>query len=64
MEVRPGGPQGDGVGYSECNGQAATLSRHRASSLVFYDAPCAALDVAPLTIHPNKPLALLMAIGA
>jgi len=38
---------GDGVGYSDCNGQAATLSRHRASSVVLCDGPCAALDVAP-----------------
>ena len=39
---------GDGVGYSDCDGRAATLSRLRASSFVLCSAPCAALDVAPL----------------
>ncbi len=33
VEVRPGGPQGDGVGYSNYDGRAAPLSRRRASSL-------------------------------
>ena len=45
---------GDGVGYSDCNGQAATLSRHRAGSLVPCDSPCAALDVAPPDEPPER----------
>ncbi len=33
IEARPGGPQGDGVGYSDCDGRAATLSRHLGKSV-------------------------------
>ena len=54
IEVRPGDPQGDGVGYSDCNGWAATLSRHRAESSVLFDGPCAALDVAPPYEPPER----------
>ncbi|MGB5294612.1 MAG: hypothetical protein WBP34_06650, partial [Thermoanaerobaculia bacterium] len=53
-EVRPGGPQGDGVGYSDCDGRAATLSRLRAGSFVLFDGPCAALDVAPPVEPPER----------
>jgi hypothetical protein len=42
---------GDGVGYSDCDGRAATLSRHRAGYLVLRIGICAALDVAP----PDEP---------
>jgi len=45
---------GDGVGYSDCNGRAATLSRHRAGSLVLFDGPCAALDSAPPDEPPER----------
>ena len=45
---------GDGVGYSDCNGRAATLSRHRAGSCVLCDGPSAALDVAPPDEPPER----------
>ncbi len=45
---------GDGVGYSDCNGLAATLSRHRASSPVPFDRSCAALDSAPPDEPPER----------
>jgi hypothetical protein len=45
---------GDGVGYSDCSGQAATLSRHRAGSHVLFGKPCAALDVAPPDEPPER----------
>ena len=35
-------------------GRAATLSRHRAGSLVLCDGPCAALDVAPPDEPPER----------
>ncbi|MGB5293428.1 MAG: hypothetical protein WBP34_00620, partial [Thermoanaerobaculia bacterium] len=45
---------GDGGGYSDCNGQAATLSRHRAESPEYFDGPCAALDEAPPVEPPER----------
>ncbi len=54
QEVHPGGPQGDGGGYSDSNGRAATSSRHRASSTVPFDGPCAALDEAPPVGPPER----------
>ena len=54
VEVRPGGPQGDGVGYSDFDGQAATLSHHRAGHFVLCEGPCAALDSAPPVEPPER----------
>jgi len=53
-EARPGGSQADGVGYSDYDGRAATLSRHRASSVVVVRGPCAALDSAPPAEPPER----------
>ena len=54
VEVRPGGPEGDGVGYSDCSGRAATLSRLRASTVMHFDGPGAALDEAPPVEPPER----------
>ena len=54
VEARPGGSKGDAVGYSDSNGRAATLSRHRAGSVVLFEGPCAALDVAPPDEPPER----------
>ena len=54
VEVRPGGPQADGDDYSDCDGRAVTLSRHRASSVVLHRGPCAALDEAPPVEPPER----------
>ncbi len=53
-EVRPGGPQADGGGYSDFDGRAATSSRHRASSVGSFEGPCAALDSAPPVEPPER----------
>ncbi|MGB7489575.1 MAG: hypothetical protein WBN62_04505, partial [Thermoanaerobaculia bacterium] len=53
-EVRPDGSQADGDGYSDCAGRTATSSRHRVSSVVLYQGPCAALDSAPPVEPPAR----------
>ena len=53
-EIRPSGSQGDGVGYSDFGGLAATSSRHRASSVVLFRGSCAALDEAPPVEPPER----------
>ena len=53
-EVRPGGSQADGVGYSDCKWGAATSSRLRAGSRVVFDGSCAALDEAPPVEPPER----------
>ena len=54
VEVRPGGPQGDGVGYSDCNGWAATCALRRAGSVRLYDGTCAALVESPPVEPPER----------
>ena len=64
MEVRPGGPQADGVGYSDCDGgppPRLVIAPHLL---------CSMKDLAPrstrrpLSNHPNEPLAPMKAVGA
>jgi hypothetical protein len=48
------GSHGRGQAPPLRQGQAATLSRHRAGSLVLCESPCAALDVAPPDEPPER----------
>ncbi len=64
VEVRPSGPQGDGVGYSDCNGGPSP------GLVIAPHLLCPAIDLAlrstrhPLSNHPNEPPAPMKAIGA
>ena len=54
LEVRPGGPQGDGGGYSDCDGWATTCALRRAGSDVLFDGSWAALVESPPVEPPER----------
>jgi len=56
LEVRPGGPQGDGGGYSDCDGWATTCALRRAGSEVLFDGSWAALVESPPVEPPERTL--------
>jgi len=54
LEARPSGPQGDGGGYSDCDGWATTCALRRAGSDVLFDGSCAALVESPPVEPPER----------